>query len=268
MIFDLPVSDKNTRHGNLKFRLFLALLADVDVDSFPAAVQATISANVLLAGKTFKYIDCQINSIKPNAKPGESPYTGKLVLTPILEGISKASLDWLYKNLGEDVIAVWERCSDGQKFIGGSPCSGGLKVKFTSVGDLNGGISGIALSLEGGECPEPFWFYDGDIPRDTPEVIELAEATTFALTAKTQYTMTDNAAAKALSDITAVADGDVGRIIELVGAGVNNPTSIASSAKFILKNGVTFSAANGNRIFFQITKTGAGAYAFYEVFRA
>ena len=78
--------------------------------------------------------------------------------------------------------------------------------------------------------------------------------------------MTDNAAAKVLSDITAVTDGDVGRIIELVGAGVNFPTSIATSAKFILRAGLSYSLAVGNSISFQITKTDTG-YAFYEVDR-
>lgn len=268
MLTDLPKDqNKNAKISSLKFRLYLALLIDVLVDDFPKAIGATISTNPLQVGKTWKFLDCKINTMKPSTEPGESPYTGKLKLTPIIEGISKQTLAWLYENLGQDVIVIWERCSDGQKFIGGSPCSGGMAVKFASIGSQEGNIEGIALSLEGGECPEPFWFYDGPIIREEPQIVALDAGTSFPLTDKSQYTMTDNAAAKVLSDITGVTDADVGRVVELVGAGINFPTTISSSAKFILQNGLAFSASLGKTISFVITKTGAGGYAFYEVFR-
>lgn len=267
-LFDVTKSANNKEKlTTLKYRLYLALLADVDTDNWPESVEATISTNVLLAGKTYKYIDCKTDSIKPNAEPGESPYAGKLKLTPTLEGLSKNTLNWVYSNMGNEVIAVWERCSDGQKFIGGSPCSGGLIVKLTKLGDLDGGISGASLSLEGGECPEPFLFYDGDIIRESPTLIDLGAGTTFAISTGSQYKMPDNTAAVTLTDITGVTDADVGRIFEIVGAGVNFPTSIASSAKFILANGLSFSCADGTAISFKITKTGTGTYAFYEVLR-
>jgi hypothetical protein len=266
-LFDISDQNSKTKQPTLKNRLYLALLADVDIDNWPASISATINTNVLLANKTYKYIDALTNSINANSTPGESPYTGRLVLTPTIEGLSKQSLDWLNQNLGARVIAIWERCSDGQKFIGGSPCSGGLTVKFTNVGGLDGGIAGIALSLEGGDCPEPFYFYDGPVPRQAPVPITVA-AGTFALQAASQYLLTDNAVATTLTDITGVTDSDVGRIIELEGAGVAFPTQIDSSATFILQNGLSFSAAVGSSISFQITKTGASTYAFYEVIRS
>jgi hypothetical protein len=268
MLFDISDQPAVSKLPTLKNRLYLATLRDVDVDNFPKATLATIDTNILLPNKTYKYIDALTNSINPNAQPGESPYTGHLILTPTIEGISKLTLDWLYKNLGERVVAIWERCSDGQKFIGGSPCSGGLVVKFTNLGNLDGGIAGIALSLEGGDCPEPFWFYDGTIPREAPVAIGLGDATTFPLQDASQYILTDNAAAKTLTDITAVSDADVGRIIELIGAGVTFPTQIEPSAKFILQQAAAFSAAVGKSISFQIAKTGASTYAFYEVLRS
>lgn len=268
MLTDLPKDqNKVSKISTLKYRLYLALLTDVLEDDFPKAIGATISTNPLKAGKAWKFLDCKINTIKPNSEPGESPYTGKLKLTPIIEGISKQTLSWLYENMGKDVLVIWERCSDGQKFLGGSPCSGGMNIKFTSIGAQEGGIEGIALSLEGSECPEPFWFFDGTIVREDPQVVDLSSGTTFALSTKSQYLMSDNTAPKTLSDITNVTDTDVGRVIELVGAGVNNPTAIASSTKFILRNGLSFSASVGKSISFVITKDGTG-YAFYEVFRS
>jgi hypothetical protein len=265
-LFDIKDQPGKTKLPTLKNRLYLALLSDADIDGWPPAVAAAISTNVLLPNKTYKFIDTLTDTINANAQPGESPYTGYLILTPTLEGLSKQTLDWLYQNLGTRVIAVWERCSDGQKFIGGSPCSGGLVVKFTSVGALDGGVAGAALSLEGGDCPEPFWFYGGPVPRQAPATVTVT-AGEFALQDASQYLIADNASATALTDITGVTDADVGRIIELQGGGVNFPASISSSSTFILQGGLTFSAAVGNSISFQITKVGTGTYAFYEVLR-
>ena len=262
-LMDLPLSNNNAEKiSNIKYRLYLALLSDT-LDDFPKAIGATIQANVLKAGRTHKFIDCKINSMLPNANPGESPLTGILTLTPIIEGISKQSLDWFYKNVGTRVIAIWERCADGQKFIGGSPCSGGLMIKFTNIGPVEG-VDSISLSLEGGACAEPFLFYDGPIIREDPVVVSGA---TFALGASSQYLLSDNAAPTTLTDITNVTDADVGRIIELQGAGVTNPTAIETSANFILNSGLSFSAAVGRSISLFITKTGTG-YAFHEVFRS
>lgn len=149
-----------TKIPTTKFRLYLADMADVDVENWPTPVVATISTNVLTATKTWKYVDCKINTLKPNAAPGESPLTGKLTINAQLDGLTKENLDWLYGNNGRRVIAVWERCSDGQKFIGGSPCSGGVEIRMASIGDLDGGASGVGLTLEGGDCPEPIYYYD------------------------------------------------------------------------------------------------------------
>ncbi len=267
-MLDLPQNNnQNDKVSTIKFRLYLAELSDVNIDNFPKPEGATILTNPLLPNRHFSFIDCKTDSIKPETSVGESPLTGKIKIPVMLEGISRQTLAWVNENAGKRVIAVWERCSDGQKFIAGSPCSGGLLIKLNKIGTLDGGVDGVALDLEGGDCPEPFSFYDGEIVRETPEVITLGNKTTFELTSKTQYTMTDNSTGKTLVNITDVSDADVGRIIELVGAGVNNPTFIESSDKFILKNGVSFLAEVGTSISFQITKT-HGKYAFYEVYRS
>jgi hypothetical protein len=268
MLFDLPKElNKLAKISKMKFRIYIAILADVLQDTFPAPVGATISSNVLQENKTFKFLDCKVDTVKPVEEPGENPYTSKLKLTPVIEGVSKATLGWLRENLGKEVVVVWERCSDGAKFIGGSPCSNGLTIKLVSVGAQDGAIEGIALSFEGGECIAPFSFYDADVVLEDPTVVTLGAGTTFAIGAGSQYTMTDNAAAKSLTDITGVDDDDIGRIIELNGAGVNNPTLIEASDKFILNAGLSFSATLGSRLSLFVTKTDDG-YAFFEVFRA
>ncbi len=267
-LLNLPQNQSNAdKDSGIKFRIYLAELSDVNIEDFPRPQGATLLANPLLPNRTFKYIDCAAESIKPETGAGESPISGKIKIPVILEGISRKTLAWVYDNMGKRVIAVWERCRDGQKFLAGSPCSGGLMIKLNTIGKQDNGFNGISLELEGGECPEPFWFYDGEIVRETAQPVSLSNSTTFALVANSQYSLLDNASEKTLTDITNVTDEDVGRIIELVGAGVNHPTKITSSSKFILKNGLDYSAGIGTSISFQITKTESG-YAFYEVYRS
>ena len=255
-----------SKSTSLKYRLYLALLSQVEVDNFPEAVQATISASPLLPGESFHYVDTLINSINPSSEAGESPLNLVLTLSPSIEGISKETLSWFYLHHGERVIAIYERCLDKQKFIAGSPCSGGLLISGT-IGALDNGNAGISLTLTGGECPEPIWFYDGPVPLSEAVAIA-ADATTFALTDNSQYLLANNTAATTLASISGITDDAVGRIIELAGAGSTFPTLIEPSATFILSNGVNFSAAQGSKISFRIIKTGTSAYAFVEVYRS
>jgi hypothetical protein len=267
MYINLGVQNKASKVSSLMFRLYLAMLADVDVDNFPKAVNATISSNVLLPGKTHFYMDSKINTINPTGSAGESQGNISLVLSPQIEGISKQSLSWIYGINGERVIAFWENCETGQKFIAGSPCSGGLLVSVQNLGKMDDGFNGAILNLTGDQCPEPFWFYEGPIIREAPQVVP-PDATTFALTDKVQYQLSDNTAPTTLASITGTDDSQVGRIIELVGAGSAYPTEVDPTATFILQNGVSWSATQGSKLSLLIVKTGTSTYAFYEVARS
>jgi len=163
MLFNLKKQDKDSKLNTPIYKIYPAKIDDVDVENWPKAVDATISTDVLKAGKKWCYLDSTTASIKPSEAPGESPFNGVLTLTPVIEGISKKSLQWVRDNTGDDFVVIWERCSDKQKFIGGSPCSMGLRLSYTQIGNLDGGIGGIALQLKGQECPESFYFYDGPL---------------------------------------------------------------------------------------------------------
>jgi len=170
MLFNLEKQDNTSKQNSPMFRLYTANLNDVDVENWPVAVDVTISSSVLKPGKKWNYLDSTPTSINPNAAPGESPLNGVLTLTPVIEGISKKSLQWIYDNKGDDFVVIWVRCADNQKFIGGNPCSSGLKLSYTQIGNLDGGIGGIALQFQGKECPDPFYFYDGPLEVE-PDVV-------------------------------------------------------------------------------------------------
>ena len=161
MLVNLKLNQtKSAKTPTMKYRLFLSDLNDLDLDNWPEATNATISTNVLAATKAWNYVDGKVNSVKPNVEPGESPITGKLTIPIQIEAVTKETLAWLYENQGKRVVAVWERCADNQKFIGGSPCSGGLEIKLGNLGEIEGGTLGMAIILEGGDCPDPPYFYD------------------------------------------------------------------------------------------------------------
>jgi len=267
MIFNLKNEEGRLKISTIKFRLYFALLSDIDVDNFPKAVNATIASNVLLAGKKHKIFDAKINTINPTGAAGASQGTVALTLQPQVEGFSKNVLDFIYTLNGERIIVIWEDCKTGQLFIAGSPCSGGLLVSITNLGKMDDGFYGAILEMKGGDCPEPFYFYEGPIILDDPEVIP-ANSATFAISESYQFQLSDNTAETVLTDITGVTDDQVGRIIELIGGGVNFPTTINPTTKFILRNGVSWVGTQGSKITFQIVKTGADAYAFFEIQRS
>lgn len=169
------VSDPKEKSLSMKYRIYLADYDEIDIENWPAIAtgkKATISENIpFLTTATAKWqtLDCNVAAMNPNAAAGESPTNGKLTLTPVIEGINDETLGWIYANTGKQFIVVWERCSDKTKFIGGSPCSNGMTMKYTSIGSQDGGVSGINLTFEGNECAEPFLIYTGSVANPYPD---------------------------------------------------------------------------------------------------
>jgi len=267
MIINLVQQDKRSKISTLKMRVYFAPLEDVDIDNFPKAVNSTVASNVLLPGRKHYFFDAKINTVNPTGAAGESQGNIALTIAPQLEGLSRKTLQFLYGINGERIIVFWENCDTGERFIAGSPCSGGLLVTVTNLGKMDDGFMGAVLEMKGGECPEPFYFYEGPILLEAPEGVQ-ADAATFALTDKSQYQLSDNTSATILMDISNVTDDDVGRIIEILGGGVNFPTEIGHSVKFILRNGVPWIGTQGSKITFMITITGPSQYAFFEIHRS
>ena len=267
MFVNLEQQDKRSKLSTLKMRSYLAPLSFVDIDNFPKAVNSTIASNVLKAGYKHIFFDAKIGTIVPTGAAGESLGNTALTVSPQLEGISRKTLEFLKQINGERFVYFWENCDTGERYIAGSPCSGGLLAVLTSLGRQDDGFNGAIIEFRGGECPEPFWFYEGPIILDTPQLVA-SNATTFPLTASYQYQLIENTSATVLTDISGVTDDEVGRIIEIIGGGINFPTTINPTTKFILRNGVAWIGTQGSRITFQIVKTGPTAYAFFEIYRA
>lgn len=263
---NIPRNAPESARPTIKYRLWFARVRDeVDMDSWPAPVNATINSVPMIPGKVMHYIDCAVKSIKTNAvSVGDIAPEGDLTITSTIDGLSKPLLAFLWGNNGEDMVVIWEQCDTKQKFIAGSPCSG-LKFTFTRVG-TDDNSTGVALQWKG-QCPDPFNYFDGEIPVEAPQAVA-PDATTIALGAKSAYQVGENTVATAITEITNITENDVNRIIDVIGNGVANASTIAASSKFILRSGSTFVASDGARITFLIVKVGVASYACYELSRS
>jgi hypothetical protein len=264
---DLEKNDSmSAKPKSVKYRIWVARAKDqVDVENFPRADNVTIYTFPLKAGQHWHFLDCRPQSVVPNsASEGDVAPIFTLTVTADILGVSKKTLKFLYDNNGEDFFLIWENCVTGDRFLAGSACSP-MKMTVTRLGS-DDSFNGATLSFAS-SCPEPYYYYEGNIVRESPQLIA-ANATTFSLTANPQYQLGANTAATALASITGVADADVGRIFDILGGGGDNPTTIALGATFILQGGVAWSGVSGASITFEVVKTGTSAYAFYEVARA
>lgn len=162
MLFNLPKQDKNSKDLSLKYRVYLAPMTSVDVDNYPKPEKATIKQKVLKADEKYNYLDGDARTLVMNVEPGENQFKGVPKVTIIIEGLTPDSLEYVYANAGEDFNMIVERCSDGQKFIMGDPCSGGMRMQYTSIGVLEGGNAGISVEFTGGQCNQPVLFYDAE----------------------------------------------------------------------------------------------------------
>lgn len=163
---NLSASTSQDKIPAIKYRLYCAKKIDIDWDKWKPAASGSIAELPMLLDKYCMFIDCQANSVKPNAATvGEIAPQGQLTISASYEGITPESLQWIYNNNGEEFVVIWENCLTGKKFIAGSPCSC-LKLSYESLGVIDD-WQGANLKFVGSPCPDPFWFFGGTIPLPT-----------------------------------------------------------------------------------------------------
>lgn len=170
MLINLGLQSKDSKDLGLKYRIFLAKMTAVDIDKYPKAEKATIKDKVLKEGEKYRYLDSKVDALKVNVEPGENMFKGVPKVSVFVEGVSPEALQYMYDNNGELFNMIIERCADAQKFIMGDPCSGGMRMQYTAIGEQEGGIAGTTIEFTGGQCTQPLLFYSGEV--------EVAEDTT------------------------------------------------------------------------------------------
>lgn len=178
MIIDLNnlvAAEASAKIAAIKFRIYLAKKQDIDFDKWEKPEGGVVKKLPMLPDKYFSYLDCQANSVKPNAATvGEVAPQGQLTVAASIEGIVEQTLQWIYRNNGEEFVVIWENCMTGKKYIAGSPCSC-LKLTYEALGVIED-WQGATIKFVGAPCPEPFWFFGGEIPlppkEENPEPTE------------------------------------------------------------------------------------------------
>lgn len=257
------VDPEDARGNNIKYRIWLLRQDECDMDNYPSPSGKTIGSLVLKAGKYWHYIDCEENSVKPNAASEGQVPSMKLTVGANLWGLNDAIMSFLFDNNGAYFFLVWENCSTGVKYLAGSPCSR-MKMTVTRMGsDEN--WTGAALEFTN-TCPDPFLRYTGTLATNAPQTIA-ADATVIALAAgKNQYQLTDGTvSAKNITAFTGMAAADHLRVIDILGSGGTYPSTIDDDDDFILEGGETWTANAGSKLTVQVFKDGAATYKFIEV---
>lgn len=164
---NLPASGASSKVAAIKYRIHLALKQEVDFEKWEKPVDGVIDNLPMYSDKYCFFLDCQANSVKPNAATvGEIAPQGQLTIAASIEGVTKKSLQWMYQFNGEEFVVIWENCMTGEKFIAGSPCSC-LKLTYEALGVIED-WQGATIKFVGAPCPEPFWFFGGTIPLPPP----------------------------------------------------------------------------------------------------
>lgn len=159
---NLPAVDASAKIATIKYRIYLAKKQDVDFEKWEKATAGIIKKLPLLSDKYCAFLDCQANSVKPNAATvGEIAPQGQLTVAASIEGITEDTLQWIYQNNGQEFVLIWENCMTGKKYIAGSPCSC-LKLTYEALGVIED-WQGATIKFVGAPCPEPFWFFGGEI---------------------------------------------------------------------------------------------------------
>ncbi|MEG1617381.1 MAG: hypothetical protein RR202_10505 [Bacteroidales bacterium] len=144
----------------LKKRIYLANVRDIDMEKFPAAVAGKIATSPLGEDGKWVYVDC--DTITPSCGAGEVVYNGKKSIAVLCDGMNADRLEWIYANVGEEFIAVYVDQISKKKIISGGPL-GGLRMTYENLGIIDG-KAGVALKFDAPECPEPFYYYEGETP--------------------------------------------------------------------------------------------------------
>lgn len=251
--------------GQVRSKLYL-LSADQwdDTQAFPAMVSRQRGNIPLKSGEYWHYIDSVLDSPEPKWSGEEGDVTVNInnELTFIVGGMPDAVFDLLEQGAGKGFFVVWEICSSGKKYIGGTGCKP-LKLSNFEGGSTKDNTS-TTITFKN-TCPQLWCEYVGNTDLEPPSVVA-ADETTIALTSKSAYELTSGTSAEAnITGFTGVTDTDVGRVVTLIGTDGSYPAQISAGGDFYLNDGTTWEASSGAQIDFEIFKDGAGSYIYFEV---
>lgn len=245
------VSDKYTAGKQIISKIILISLDQVD-DSvpFPTPTAAReIGTIPLKPGEHMHIFQAIDDSIEDKSSGSKGDITTEVTneITFILGGHRAQIHRFLEEHAGDRFIIIYQM-SDRSYWILGNDLKPMLLKSFERI---NGKDSRSATVTFGNTSFEQPYKYIGSIVTVAPVDIP-ADATNVAFTSAQQYIAGENTSATTIATFTGLSATDVGRTIEIVGAGGTYPSEISETDGFILRGGEKWVANAGSSIIFQV----------------
>lgn len=170
------------------------------------------------------------------------------------QAIREFKHNWVGRNIG----AIIKQCNKPYADIMGDRCNPlKLQASYTGNNDASNNVITLAAAGKG----EDIGMYLGTIPMEEPLAVVEADAVTIAAVGSGQYQLTGGAAPVKIIDLENVSHDQV---ITLLGSSVGTSPIIESGGKFLLKDGLDWTAKSESQITFRIFKDGDASFKFIE----
>ena len=254
--------------GNLVKSKMYFLEADQYDDALPFPTKnGRERGNIpLKAGEYWHYIKTVLDTTEGKWSGTVEEMAAKISneITFMLGSMDDNVFDLLENGIGKGFYVVYELCfpTETVRFLIGNGCK---PAKLTSFeGGALKDYTGTTVTFKV-ECGELVSKYVGSITLQAPTSVA-DDATTFALTSGDTYQVAEGAASTEITDVSAITDADVNRVVTVKGSGGAGPSKIVTGGSFLLNGGEEWVGESGSQISFRIMKDGAASYSLVEVY--
>lgn len=246
------VSDKHTAGKQIIAKVIMIALDQVDETvPFPTPNAAReIGTIPLKPGEHMHVFQAIDDSIEDKSSGSKGDITTEVTneFTYILGGHRAQIHQFLEDHAGDRFIIIYQM-SDRSYWVLGNDLKPMLLKSFER---LNGKDSRSATVTFGNTSFEQPYRYVGAIVTAAP-VDLAADATNIAFTASQQYTTSAaNTGVTTITTFSGLSASDIGRTVEICGAGGAYPTQISETEGIVLRGGETWKGNAGSSIIFQV----------------
>lgn len=223
----------------------------------------------LKAGEYWHYIKAVLDTPEAKWSGTVEEVAAKISneMTFMLGSMDDNVFDLLESGIGKGFYVIYELCFPNEtvRFLIGNGCKPARLTSFEGGALKDHTATTVTFMVECGELVSK---YVGSITLQAPTSI--APASSFALTSNDTYQVESDTLGTAITDVTAITDADINRIITIKGGGGSSPAQIQdggiTASPFLLQGGEAWVAEAGAQISFRIMKDDAASYILVEVY--
>ncbi len=242
------VSDKYVAGRQLSYTLYVMPIDNIYKTGFPKPNKYREVGQVpFKEGAVITTIEChQVLTSDSTGERGDLTTAVTNTITAIAGGNTDAALNLIENHTGMKCIVWYFECSTGIMYIMGTPCKPMVLSTFNRTDNLEN--RAITLTFVNNSYQQPCK-YTGSLPQKESVVNPAGSAVLTIIPDNDTYLIPSGTdAAVPLTSVTGITDNDEGRIITLLGDGLDNLATIEDGAVFILSGGETWTAKKGSII--------------------